>query len=109
MALAATSRGASQRLGRRRATIGRRPHVSAAPREWDGQLRLRDGLEERDRRSLPGGGRFSALGLGFRRSTPAPIYPRLTVITVVEQLLVTQQFQPLLLGGVQHQFPLRIV
>lgn len=99
MALAATSRGASQRLGRRRATIGRRPHVSAAPREWDGQLRLRDGLEERDRRSLPGGGRFSALGLGFRRSTPAPIYPRLTVITVVVS------FNPCYLVGSSISFP----
>lgn len=109
MALAAASRGASQRLGRRRATIGQRSHVSAAPRESHGQLRLRDDLEGRGCRSLPGGGRFSALGLGFRRRISGPIYPRLTVVAVVEQFFVTQQFQPLLLGGVQHRFPLGIV
>lgn len=88
--------------------IGQRPHVSGAPREWDGQLRLRDGLEGRGFRVLPGGGRFSASGLGFRGRTSGPICPRLTVV-VVEQLFMTQQFQPLLLGGVQHRFPLGIV
>ena len=88
--------------------IGQRPHVSGSPREWHGQLRLRDGLGGRGCRGLPGGGRFSALGLGFRGRTSGPIYPRLTV-GVVEQLFVIQQFQPLLLGGVQHRFPLGIV